>query len=154
MQSRMIENWQSFHKEIGRVVPPKTELKSKMSEIPNTSFAKSRESPLTSEIPTTSTQEDNSNNKRNKGIVAYLDSNAGGVIWPDGFDGCRPVYFNLLSEKELGIKLFASVSSYWNNRIWKWVPPVRVTYILSVSQWRCLPSLSRSKWGKRYLVDW
>ncbi len=44
-----------------------------------------------------STTEDN---KSDKGTVASLDSNAGGLICPDELD-CRPVYFNLLSENEL-----------------------------------------------------
>ncbi len=42
--------------------PPKMKPKAKMQEIPKTSFMKSRKSPLTSEIPTSPTQEDVSSN--------------------------------------------------------------------------------------------
>ncbi len=54
--------------------PPKTKPKSKIPEIPKTTFAKSSESPLTSAIPTTSTQEDDSSKLRRKGIVKWFDS--------------------------------------------------------------------------------
>ncbi len=53
--------------------PLKTEPKLKMPEIPKTSLMKFHESPLTSEIPTTSTQEDNSSNVRRRGIVKSFD---------------------------------------------------------------------------------
>ncbi len=53
--------------------PPKTENKLKMQEIPKTTLTKFRESPLTSEIPTTTTQEDNSNSLRRRGIVKWFD---------------------------------------------------------------------------------
>ncbi len=51
--------------------PPKAKPNSKISEIPKTSFAKSRESPLMSEIPTTSTQENVSSKLRRRGIVKW-----------------------------------------------------------------------------------
>ncbi len=53
--------------------PPKTKPKSKIPEIPKTTFAKSCESPLTSAIPTTSTQENVSSNLRRRGIVKWYD---------------------------------------------------------------------------------
>ncbi|MCP3668112.1 MAG: cold shock domain-containing protein [Gammaproteobacteria bacterium] len=57
-----------------------------MQETPKTSFAKSVESPLTSAIPTTSTQEDESSKLRRKGIVKWLDSSkmSYGFITMDG----------------------------------------------------------------------
>ncbi len=55
--------------------PPKTEPKLKMPETPKTSLTKSREFSLTSEIPTTSTQEDNSSSLRRRGIVKWFDPN-------------------------------------------------------------------------------
>ncbi len=52
---------------------PQTATKLKMSEIPKATLKKSRESPLTSEIPTTTTQEDNSSSLRKRGIVKWFD---------------------------------------------------------------------------------
>ncbi len=54
--------------------PPKMETKLKIPEIPKTTLTKSRESPFTSEIPTTTTQEDNSSSLRRRGIVKWFDS--------------------------------------------------------------------------------
>ncbi len=60
-----------------KIRPPtpkkKTKPNSKTPEILKTSSAKSRESPLTSEIPTTSTQENVSSNLRRRGIVKWYE---------------------------------------------------------------------------------
>ncbi len=52
--------------------PPKCEPRLKMPEIPKTPLTKSREFSLTSETPTTSTQEENSSSLRRRGIVKWF----------------------------------------------------------------------------------
>ncbi len=68
-----VQQWTTVSQRIRPPTPPKTKPNSKTPEILKTLIAKSRDSPLTSEIPTTSTQEDISSNLRRRGIVKWYD---------------------------------------------------------------------------------
>ncbi len=79
--------------------PSKTEPKLKMPDIPKASLTKSRESSLTSEIPSTTTQEANSSSLRKGGrVTCFKPKHQYGYITPDIFIPGREPNLNIPQE--------------------------------------------------------